>query len=356
MTYVHGDPKTMTKADLDYLVHHIFLPTKRPGSDDSSAKNEMLLVDFVLDSLVRFLGECTSEDETAIKHCVAMVKGLQISKGAQDSLSADGAREVLRQLSPQAPVALFHVAAQNGGVLVHKKITSTIFETFELSPANKAVMTTQGRLVRQFPANATEIPYPDFEDETFQSVFTKTLEKMSYQTIQETKHKVSKAKQKHDEDRETVEPRIVIDLLPSILRGAGKRVSIPGICKNTREEVMWNNSKLLWRRSPVWLLIRVGLQLTMARPARSDKDPYKEFMVFLMAQVLDVAVKQGAASDVLYIMSTKVSRRLRKLKYLKDGRWLRSIQQFVSETSKCLATRWDQIRKREEEPLELDGL
>ncbi|KAH6952351.1 hypothetical protein BKA56DRAFT_638451 [Ilyonectria sp. MPI-CAGE-AT-0026] len=349
----------MTKANLEYLVHHIFLPTKLPGGDDSSAENETLLIGFVLDSLVRFLGEGTSEDETAIKPCVAMIKGLQISKGAQGSLSANGAQEVLRQLSSEAPVALFHAAAQNGGVLVHKTITSVTFETFELSPANKAVMTTQGRLVRQFPANATEIPCPDFEDETFQSVFTKTLEKMSHQTVQETKNKVRKAKQEHDEDRETVDPRIVTDLLPSMLRGAGKQVSVPGICKNTREEVLWSNSKLPWRRSPVWLLIRVGLQLTMTRLARKDKGLYKEFMAFLMAQVLDVATKRGAASDVLHTMSTKVCRRLYKLyklKHLCDGKWLQSIHQIASETSKCLARRWDRIRKREEKPLELNDL
>ncbi|KAF9769860.1 hypothetical protein IL306_012649, partial [Fusarium sp. DS 682] len=118
------------------------------------------------------------------------------------------------------------------------------FETFELFPTNKVVMTTQGRLVRQFPANATEIPYPDFEDKAFQSVFTKTLEKMSYQIVQETKNRVRKAKQEHDEDRETVEPRIVTDFLPSMLRGVGKQVTVPDICKNTYEEVMWSNSKL----------------------------------------------------------------------------------------------------------------
>ncbi|KAJ4137854.1 hypothetical protein NW754_001498 [Fusarium falciforme] len=195
MTYVHGDPKTMTKADLDYLVHHIFLPTKLPGGDDSSAENEMLLVDFVLDSLACEYRKAPKDPYMQMAH----------------RRSYEGSLQKLI-----APVALFHVAAQNGGVLVHKKITSVIFETFELSPANKAVVTTQGRLVRQFPANATEIPCPDFEDETFQSVFTKTLEKTSHQTVREAKHKVRKAKQEHDEDRETEDPRIVTDLLPSM--------------------------------------------------------------------------------------------------------------------------------------------
>lgn len=104
MTYVHDKPATLTKANLEYLAHHIFLPTKLPGGDDSSAKNEILMVNFVLDTLVRFMGECTSEDETAIEACVAMIKGLKISKSAQGSLSANDAQEVLRHLSPQGTI------------------------------------------------------------------------------------------------------------------------------------------------------------------------------------------------------------------------------------------------------------
>ncbi|KAM0536832.1 hypothetical protein ACHAO7_012299, partial [Fusarium culmorum] len=64
---------------------------------------------------------------------------------------------------------------------------------------------------------------------------------MSHQTVKETKHKVKKAKQKHLEERETVHPRIVVDLLPAILQGVGKQVSAMGISKNTHEEVMWSN-------------------------------------------------------------------------------------------------------------------
>ncbi|PCD21528.1 hypothetical protein AU210_016488 [Fusarium oxysporum f. sp. radicis-cucumerinum] len=94
----------------------------------------------------------------------------------------------------------------------------------------------------------------------------------------------------------------------------------------------------------------------MTRLARKDKDPYKEFMIFLMAQVLDVAVKQSTASEVLHTMLTKISRRLCKLKYPSIGRWPQRIQQIVSEGSKCLATRWDRIRKREVKLLGLNDL
>ncbi|RSL78159.1 hypothetical protein CEP52_017659, partial [Fusarium oligoseptatum] len=179
---------------------------------------------------------------------------------------------------------------------------------------------------------------------------------MSRQTVEETKHRVKKAKQNHVEDRETVHPRIVVDLLPGILRGPGKQVSVTGISKNTHEEVMWSNKKLPWRRSPLWLLIRVGLQLTMVRCSSRGRHMYKEFMIFLMAEVLSISAKHGAASDELHTMSTKICRRLCKLDHPCDGKWLTHVRHVLSETSQSLAHRWDQICMESEGPLDLQAI
>jgi hypothetical protein len=217
-------------------------------------------------------------------------------------------------------------------------------------------METRGRLVRRFPANATEIPCRDVENADFQDALAKTLAKMSHQTVEETKHKVKKAKQKHIEHRETVHPRIVVDLLPGILRGVGKQVSVTGLRKNTHEEVMWSNSKLPWRRSPLWLLIRVGLQLTMVRSSSRGRDMYKEFMIFLMAEVLDISTKHEAGSDELSTMSAKICRRLCKLDHPYDGRWLIHVRHILSETSQFLTDRWDRICMKNERPLALKDI
>lgn len=233
---------------------------------------------------------------------------------------------------------------------------SATFETFELSPCNKAVVETRGRLVRRFPANATEISRRDLEDEGFQDAIARTLAKMSHQTVEETKCKVKKAKQKHVEDRETVHPRIVVDLLPGILRGFGQQVSVSGISKKTHEEVMWSNSKLPWRRSPLWLLIRVGLQLTMARFSYRGRDLYKDFMVFLMAEVLNLSTKHGAGSEELHTMSTKICRRLCKLNHPPEGMWLTHVCEILSKTSQVLAARWDQIFVESERSLDLRAI
>ncbi|UZP32271.1 hypothetical protein NXS19_000087 [Fusarium pseudograminearum] len=312
---------------------------------------------FVRQSLESFITKIDPEAGTAIKACSIMIGGLQESKNIHGFLSAGSLTNVLQQLSPHvAPSALLHVPAQNSGIFVYRTGASVTIETFELSPSNKEVMGTRGRLVRRFPANATEILYRDLVDADFEYALATTLAKMSHQTVDETKHKVKKANQEHVEDRETVHPRIVVDLLPAILQGVGKQVSVMGISKNTHEEVMWSNSKLPWRRSPLWLLIRVGLQLTMVRLSSRGRDIYKEFMVFLMAEVLAVATKHDAESDELYTMSAKICRRLCKLDYPSDEQWLTHVRRIVSETSQVLAHRWDYIRMENERPLALETI
>ncbi|CVL08879.1 uncharacterized protein FMAN_14113 [Fusarium mangiferae] len=254
------------------------------------------------------------------------------------------------------PIALFHITAQNAGLLIRKTNNSFCFETFELSPSNESVMTSKGRLVRQFPASATRLSPNDFENSEFQEVLVNTLAKMAKQTVAEVQQKVRKAKQEQDEDRDTAHPRIVTELLTSIIRGIGKSITVEGVCKNTREEVLWSRSKLPWRRSPVWLLVRVGLHLTMKRLADGSDKTYKRFMIFFMAQVLHIANNKPTQSEVIHIMVTKLSRRLCKLEKPQDGPWLQEISSVVSIASACLHQRWTNICTRLQKPLDLEKL
>ncbi|KAM0416006.1 hypothetical protein ACHAPT_013033 [Fusarium lateritium] len=347
----------MADAKMDYLFHHLFLPPKLPGEDDSSGTNEEHVINVVRDALARFIGESDQENGTAIRACMLMMDGMRTSRDFNGYLMEAGVQKALQNLgSQERSVALFYISAQNAGVLMRRITDAVCCETFELSPENHAVFGTTGRLVRHFPATAIEIPLEEFRDDRFQSVLAKTLAKMSHQPVKGTKKQVRKAKQDHDEDRDTTDPRIVTELLMSILRGCGKPVVATGVCKNTHEEVMWTNSELPWRRSPLWLLIRVGLQLTMNRLGVGSKDLYKHFMPFLLAQVLDLANQQQTPSDVLHTMMIKVARRLRKLQSPPHGRFLSTIKEIVSKTSQTLTQRWTLIRRQLELPIDLEAV
>ncbi|PNP73712.1 hypothetical protein FNYG_12902 [Fusarium nygamai] len=271
-----------TNDQLDYLFHHLILPSKLLGHDDTSATSEEFLINFVIQSLARFR---ESSDENGDAKCP----------------------EFTEEVSEQAGAAsMYHITEQNAGLIINRLRTSYSFETFELSPTNRAAMTTKGRLIREFPATATEISAKDFNDSSFQEVLAKTLVKMSHQAVAEMQPKVRKAQQMHNEDRDTTDPRIVTELLTSFLRGAGTPAEIKAVQKRTREEVSWNNSKDPWTRSPLWLLLRVGLQLTMARHPQGSQELYKRFMAFLIAQALQIACDKSPSSEMIHLMTTKI--------------------------------------------------
>ncbi|GKU23028.1 unnamed protein product, partial [Fusarium langsethiae] len=336
---------------VEYLFHHLFLPPKLPGGDDSSASKTIFLTEFVLQSLQRFTVELPGEDEATVQPAISMLQTMRDTMDSKGFLDDVGVRKVLTALSLHNPASLFHVAAQNAGLLIRRLENSFYFETFELSPTNAAAMATKGRLVRQFPDTATKISDKDFRSEEFQEVLANTLVKMSYQRVAEAQPKARKARKDHHEDRETTNPQIVNELLTSFLRGVGTQVQVEGIRKNTREETSYNSSKLPWRRSPAWMLIRVGLHLTMSRLSGGSDDLYKRFMTYLMSQALLKANQAPVSSELLHVMMTKISHRLCKLKGLRDDKWLSTVHNIVLASSKTLNERWERIRNHSEEQL-----
>ncbi|KAF5545127.1 hypothetical protein FMEXI_6178 [Fusarium mexicanum] len=90
---------------------------------------------------------------------------------------------------------MYHITEHNAGLIIRRLESSYCFETFELSPTNRAAMTTKGRLIRELPATATEVSTKYLNDCSFQEVLTKTLVKMSHQAVAEMQRKVKKAQQ-----------------------------------------------------------------------------------------------------------------------------------------------------------------
>ncbi|KAF5986478.1 hypothetical protein FCOIX_1537 [Fusarium coicis] len=341
---------------IEYLFHHLFLPAKLPGGDDTSASNTVFLIDFVLQSLQRFSVDSGGESAATVQPAISMLQTMRCTTDSEGFLDHVGVQKTLKALPLDNPVALLHVAAQNAGLLIRKLSNSFYFETFELSPTNVAAMAIKGRLVRQFPDTATTISSEDFGNQAFREVLANTLVKMSHQRVSEAQAKARKAGKDHHEDRETTDPRIVTELLTGVLRGVGKPAKVEGICKNTREEISYSRSKLPWRRSPVWLLIRVGLQLTMNRLSGGSDGIYKRFMIYLMAQVLLVANQVSAPSDLLHTMMTKISCRLCKLDGLCNDKWLSTVCDVVSAASKNLKDRWEQICSHSDKQLDIRSL
>ncbi|UNI16722.1 hypothetical protein JDV02_003134 [Purpureocillium takamizusanense] len=224
------------------------------------------------------------------------------------------------------------------------------FEVFELSPSNAAVYSGPGRLRRYFPEDAVTVPQDALNCIDFWNAMATTLARMSSEPVREMQARATKANAKQVEERDTVEPFIVKNLLVAILISlGGSQVSVSGFWKKTREEVMWSDgNKLPWRRSPVWLLLRVVLQQELSPAhAAGSHGLYKRYMVFLMSKIMEQCLDSDMHSDALAVMSTKIGRRLLKLDTQEEP-WLLTVAAAVRRVNETLQQRWrDTIAQNE---------
>lgn len=243
---------------------------------------------------------------------------------------------------------LLHIRAQNAGVMIRRVDRLIHVEAFELCPLNEPVLTTKGRLRRSFPGAAVALSANVFENPSFQETAALTLARMSHQPAVETKPKSTKAGRMHDESRDTTHPKMVTELFMGFLTAIGAPVNVSRLLKNTREEVMWLDTLLPWRRSPVWMLLRVAMQLTFSRLAGSENISagyYKVFMIFLMANVLRRSVQFRLPCDLLYAMNAKLGRRLLKLSSFAPRAGIAAVQNIMRETAKHIRTRWESVMR-----------
>lgn len=225
-------------------------------------------------------------------------------------------------------------------------LTLSMKEAFELSPQNKTIMESPGRLRRQFPDVAVSVSLGKLMDNAFSENLVHTLSTMCQQLAPGAPPRVKKSRQDHDENRDTLNPMWVTEWLFSGVLGPE---SWPGggqsIQKNVRDSILWNNSEKPWRRSRTWLLARVAMQLTFSRHSPEGKGIYKSFMLFFTATVLDETPTRHLSSDHIAIMVAKVARR--KLKLVQHGASIEEswIVRYVDESmGKATA----ELRRRQE--------
>ena len=227
-------------------------------------------------------------------------------------------------------------------VVFRKKKDVTIFESFEASPKAEDVMTTQGKLICSYPGPAIEIPNAVFEDEGFLSELANFLVRMN-DDILDSAPTSRKAQTTVLEARDTTHPRYITELLTGILRSVGRPADIIRITKRVGDDVMWNNSKLPWRRSPLWLLIRVAIQTSLDRSTHGQ-GTYKGFMLFFMCCLANEEVCADFPNDLLHSMSAKLSRRLRKLGSSAPDWLSHTVLETCTSLRSILEKRWRQVQ------------
>jgi hypothetical protein len=284
----------MSAGAVTYLMHHVVLPPKLPQESDYDPGHEQCLIDAV-NCALQDLHENT-EDGQLKEIITSAITSISILSNCRDEngyLSEFELKQIFWDLahsSTEVTVPL-ELHAQNAGLLISRRGDNIVFEPFELSPTNRAAMSTVGRLIRTFPSSASTVPVFIMQDKEFRESLAYTIAKMSTQYAPDCRPKVQKNGIWIEEDRDTIDPIMVTDWFMNYTAALGALVDSVRITKNTREQVLWKDCRHPWRRSPLWLLIRVTLQLHFVRSGSSGQPLdglYKLFVAQLLSYILRV--------------------------------------------------------------------
>ncbi|KDQ56360.1 hypothetical protein JAAARDRAFT_70670 [Jaapia argillacea MUCL 33604] len=326
-------PKTLM-----YIIHHVFIPMKLPQEDDHDASNDFALCDQTLRCAIEYKELLSPDLQERWTPIVKMLENLTSAHKLR-ALAADDVSSSIAGMQPGDTLAFF-IRAQNAGLLVRKFVDRTAFESFEVSAPNEKVMETKGKLLCSYPGPAIGVRREIVEESSFLKELSSFLAHMDVDIL-DSAPTTDKAGSAVIETRDTTHPRYITQLLTGILRGIGEPE------ERIADDILWDNAKLPWRRSPLWLVIRVALQTSLHRESNSHTQ-YKSFMLYLMSTILRRSSEKGLPSDLLFCMRAKLSRRLSKLGSSTPQFVVSEVEQSVEWTQTLLQNRWEAVQRRQE--------
>lgn len=98
-------------TELEYMIHHIFLPPKLPGSDDSNPHHEKALMKTTIDVLQDFKNLVKEDCDYAVEAVIRTIRSLYITLDSKGHVDEDQLSEALQILptkgSPSCTPSLF---------------------------------------------------------------------------------------------------------------------------------------------------------------------------------------------------------------------------------------------------------
>jgi hypothetical protein len=304
-----------------YLVNHVVLPPDIPQAHDYDISHERILLETTIQSLHNLESHVVDGYGEAVTCATASIKNLLRNRDGQGYINQAALLENLDKMviGTVDGVIPLEVKMQNAGLLIRRDGPNIFFESFELSPTNEATTSCTGRLKRVFPGLSSKISVIEMQEAGLRQSLASSLASMS----------VNMAPDSQPTDRaDTIHPGLVTDYLMNVLSAVGESATAVRISKHTREDVLLKQTGQPWRRSPLWLLVRVTLHLIFSRkgdPSSSPDELYKAFVVLMLSRILALAKVDWhiLGLDSVRTISAKLIRRLHKFKNLSSGGYLR---------------------------------
>ena len=223
-----------------------------------------------------------------------------------------------------------------------------------MSPSKDAVVEMPGPLMCSYPGLAVEMPNGVFDNADFQSELANFLSRASVVDSdvalpspadpQYINVLLNDALQSIRHAAETPHLNKCTALFSGTLPGVSRIAEVPRITKRVHDYIS-QPQRESWYRSPLWLLIRVVIQLSVIRPL--GRSSYKAFVLFFMCTLPRDECNTKLSSDLLHLMLSTVLRRLNKLGSSTPD-WLSEMAlKTWSSFQAILDARWKQLDTRQ---------
>ena len=312
----------MASRTLDFVFNHVFLPPQLPHRDDhQDGAGDKALVEKLIESCKHFRDLGHSDYYTQWSIILRTVRTFAILHRSNKSFSKNALKDAFHDVKDGA-IIILHVAMQNTGLILRKVPAEYIFESFEASPPAAEVLAADKSFQWDFPSRAVAIPSAIFEEGSFQTCLAEFLEKASVESVKQFAAVTLKAGSYAFESRDTVTPAVVGQLLMAILEANGRKYPATLTRKRVRDDVCWSDgAENPWRRSPSWLVLRVGIQRSLCFLLEGNLGSlhYKFFMGFVLSSIAnEICGESSFPPDRLAFARTKLARRLAKLQQQKE--------------------------------------
>ena len=186
--------------------------------------------------------------------------------------------------------------------------------------------------------------------------FCAYLAAMDTTEMEDAVPKTEKAHTEQKEYRDVPDIRYIAELLGGIARALTSNVSKMAsstvyVTKRVNDHVLYDSGECPWRRDPQWLVLRVALQTSLSQWKVDERYGYKSFITFVLARVLDRALKADLSLELLYIMNVKIATRIWKLGSLVHTEFPFDYIKGISQSCRqYLDDRWNSVKDLEAEP------
>ncbi|KAI1616493.1 hypothetical protein EDD36DRAFT_415389 [Exophiala viscosa] len=300
------------------VFNHVVLPPNVPGSADKN------LSEINCDLLGRLHTACAqlkaSLDGHYVKELDLLLCSLAQCRSLHTSLHPDAAQLLgaFRSLK-DGEVLIVHIVEQNAGLLINYGSDSSSghvrFEAFLKSPRNPKAsdslrMPCNGTFLLRQPAYLLRSSRTSVSRDIWPSFWKKQASSWS-RSLARSQTKQSRG----HEPRDSTNPALITGMLISLLEGIGDSVAVTHPTrKRVRDEVRWKDSYIPWRRSPFWLLARVGIlrHLEQLTSTAISNALYKALMCLVHANLLEDTVGVLSPENSQLLLS-KLCRRIAKV-------------------------------------------